>query len=78
MRDKTPGQTAWRLILSDKPRQIARLEKGYGRTQQEAVDDFIEDSCWSESVREFVGHKGTQGKRREALRSAYRKVNPEP
>jgi len=47
MTDETPGQTAWRLILCDDPAEIAEIEADYGMTQAEAVDDFIEDSCWS-------------------------------
>jgi hypothetical protein len=33
--DETPGQTAWRLILSDDSAEIARIEAAYGRTQAE-------------------------------------------
>ena len=39
--DETPGDTAWRLILSDNPTEIARVEAAYGRTQAQTVDDLL-------------------------------------
>ena len=78
MTDETPGQTAWRLIRCDDPAEIAEIEADYGMTQAEAVDDFIEESCWTSAVREFVGGKGTPRDWLIALRSAYARENPRP
>jgi hypothetical protein len=69
--EDTPGQTAWRLILADDPKTIADLEAGYGMTQQETVDDFIENSCWTSAVPDFAGGKGTARERLLALRAAF-------
>ena len=65
----------WQLIFADDPAEIARLEALLGGTQTEAVDEFIEQSCWGEDVPRFVGGKGTPAERREALRAAYRAQN---
>lgn len=73
---ETPGETAWRLILSDDPAEIAEIEAAYGMTQAEVVDRFIENSCWSVDVPEFVGGKGTPRERRAALRAAYARLMP--
>lgn len=70
---ETPGETAWRLILSDDRAEIAEIEAAYGMTQAEAVEDFIEVSCWSDAVPELVGGKGTPRERLDALRAAYRR-----
>jgi len=67
----TPGRTAWRLIFADTAEEISRLEAAYGRTQQQTVDEFIEDSCWSDWFPGFIGHKGTAEDRRASLRAAY-------
>jgi hypothetical protein len=63
------------LIFADDPAEIARLEALLEGTQTEAVDEFIEQSYWSEDVPQFVGGKGTPAERREALRAAYRAQN---
>jgi len=65
----------WQLIFADDPAEITRLEALLEGTQTEAVDEFIEQSCWSEDVPRFVGGKGTAAERREALRAAYRAQN---
>jgi hypothetical protein len=72
----TPGDTAWRLIMADKPDEIARIEAEYGQTQAATVEDFIERSCWTETVPDFVGGKGTPRERLLALRAAYMRENP--
>jgi hypothetical protein len=64
--------TMWRLILSDDPTEIARLETELEGTQAEAVDHFIERSCWSLDLPEFVGGKGSPAERRAALRAAHK------
>jgi len=65
----------WQLIFADDPAEIARLEALLEGTQTEAVDEFIEQSYWSEDVPQFVGGMGTPAERREALRAAYRAQN---
>ena len=65
----------WQRIFADDPAEIARLEALLEGTQAEAVDEFIEQSCWSEDVPQLVGGKGTPAERREALRAAYRTQN---
>ena len=65
----------WQLIFADDPAEIARLEALLEGTQTEAVDEFIEQSCWSEDVPQLVGGKGMPAERREALRAAYRAQN---
>jgi hypothetical protein len=62
----------WRLILADDPAEIARLEALIEGTQAEAVDDFIEESCWSDHLPHLVGGPGTPKQRLDALRAAYR------
>jgi hypothetical protein len=69
--EEESGDTAWRLLLSDDPAEIAEVETVYGLTQAKTVDMFIEETCWRDAVREFVGHKGTPRQRLEALREAY-------
>jgi len=61
----------WRLIFTDNPADIARLQTELDGTQAEAVDFMIEETCWSEDVPQFVGGKGTAPERRKALRTAY-------
>ncbi len=68
---ETPGQTAWRLILTDDPKLIQKLEADYGLTQEGTVNDFIEKSCWTELLPDFVGGKGASRERLTALRAAY-------
>jgi hypothetical protein len=65
----------FRLISSDDPADIARLEKFTGLTQAEMVDLFIEDplSCELQATDElepFTGHRGTPSERLKALRLA--------
>lgn len=61
----------WELIMSDDPAVIARLEAKLDGTQSEAVDQYIENSCWSEDLPHLIGCRGTPVERREALRAAY-------
>ena len=60
------------LIWADEPDQIAGLEAACGMTQAESIDDWIEQSCWSddEHMKPFVGGKGTPEERRAAFRYA--------
>lgn len=66
-----PVDPLWQLILTDNPAEIARLEAELEGTQAEAVNEMIEDSCWSDDLPKFVGGKGTAAERRSALRKAY-------
>jgi len=61
----------WELIMSDDPAVIARLEEKLDGSQSEAVDEYIENSCWSQDLPHLVGNRGTPVERREALRAAY-------
>jgi hypothetical protein len=61
----------WQLIFADDPGEIARLEAVAGATQSEAVDTFIDHSCWGRDVPALVGGKGTAAERRAALCAAY-------
>jgi hypothetical protein len=63
----------WALILSDEPTTIRELEKLLKMTQDEAVDNFIETSCWADDLPRLVGKKGTPGERLRALRRVYLK-----
>jgi hypothetical protein len=60
------------LIWADEPDHIAGLEAACGMTQAESIDDWIEESCWSddEHMKPFVGGKGTPEERRAAFRYA--------
>jgi hypothetical protein len=57
--------------MTDDPAMIAFLEPLAGMTQQQAVDDFIETSCWSQDLPQFTGHKGTAQQRLQALRTVH-------
>jgi hypothetical protein len=63
----------WALIFSDDPAEIKALKGLVKMKQAEAVDDFIEKSCWKDdlTLRGFVGKKGTADERLHALRFAY-------
>ena len=67
----------WELILSDDPPTVAKLEAELGITQVQAVDDYIEHSCWSEDLPDFLGGKGSAEQRRAALRAAWLKEAPD-
>jgi hypothetical protein len=63
--------TMWRLIFADDPAEIDRLETSLQGTQAEAVDSFIEQSCWGRDVPALVGGRGTPAERLAELRAAY-------
>jgi hypothetical protein len=62
----------WELILSDDAATIARLETDLGLTQAQAVDEFIETSCWGDDLPHLTGKRGTPERRLEALRRIFR------
>ena len=67
------GTAKWALIFSDDAAEIKALEGVLKMTQAEAVDEFIEDSCWKDdlTVRPVAGKKGSADDRLERLRIAY-------
>ena len=67
------GTAKWALIFSDDAAEIKALEGVLKMTQAEAVDDFIEDSCWKDdlTVRPVAGKKGSADDRLQRLRIAY-------
>jgi hypothetical protein len=65
----------WRLIFADNAAEITRLEAVAKTTQSQAVDLFIEQSCYDRDLPAFVGGKGAANERRTALRAAYIAMN---
>jgi hypothetical protein len=63
------------LILTEDPVLIRKLEVHFGVTQDSAVDECIEDTCWGADTPLFLGHKGTPRQRLEALRRAFKREN---
>jgi hypothetical protein len=63
---------AQRLVKADDPAEIARMQAVLKCTQDEAVNHFLERSCCSEDLPDFVGGKGTPQERRSALRALWR------
>jgi hypothetical protein len=61
----------WLLIFADDPADRGRLEAELEGTPAEAVDEMIEQSCWTQDVPDFVGGKGTAQQRLIGLRAAY-------
>jgi len=63
----------WALIFSDDPTEKKSLEDILKMSQAEAVDDFIETSCWKDdlTVRPVAGKKGDADDRLQRLRIAY-------
>ena len=56
------GTAKWALIFSDDAAEIKALEGVLKMTQAEAVDDFIENSCWKDDL--TVSRSGKEGQRR--------------
>lgn len=68
-----------KLVCADDPAKISRLEALLGCTQEEAVDHFVEVSCWGYDLPGFRGSRGTPQERRAAVRAAWRAEHvPEP
>jgi hypothetical protein len=65
----------WQLIFADSAAEITRLEALAETTQSQAVDLFIEQSCYDRDLPALVGGKGTADERRAALRAAYLAMN---
>jgi hypothetical protein len=69
------AKISWQLIFADEPKGIAELEAELEAPRAEIVDWLIEETCWSDDLPSFVGHKGTSLERLAALRDAYRRMN---
>lgn len=65
------GKAQWQLIFSDDPAEIKKLEAILEMTQADAVNDFIETSCWKDDLPDMAGNKGTADERLHRLRFAY-------
>src|ERR1700733_12291611 len=61
----------WALIFWDDPAEIKALEGLVKMTQAEAVDDFIETSCWKDDLPDVAGKKGSTDERLHRLRFVY-------
>jgi hypothetical protein len=61
----------WTLIFADDPAIITQLERRLGTTRQQAVDEMIEATGWSQHLPDYTGHRGSATERLNALRSAY-------
>src|SRR5262245_26314709 len=64
--------TAQALVLSDDAIEIKRLETLIGCSQDELVNHYIEKSCYSDDLPEYVGGKSTPQERLDALRALWR------
>lgn len=60
------------LVFADDVAEISLLEAKFGITQMQAVDDFIENSCWGEEDTPLAGGKGTPEDRLMSLRRALK------
>jgi hypothetical protein len=60
------------FVLCKDPAIISAFEKHFGITQDQAVDELIEDTDWATAMPQYVGHKGTSMARLEGLRRALR------
>jgi hypothetical protein len=51
---------------------VATLEKQYGVTQKEMVDELIENTCWRDAavLSPFAGKRGSDAERHAALLAA--------
>jgi hypothetical protein len=65
------------LVVADDRYEIRRLDNMLQCTQDEAVNHFVEDSCWADDMPEFSGGKGTPRERRSALRALWRAAEAE-
>lgn len=61
------------FVLTDNAAKVAEFEKKFGISQEQAVDDFIEHSCWGgEDLPHLVGHNGNATIRLVQLRRVLR------
>ena len=60
------------FVLTDDPAKMAEFQKRFGVSQDQAVDEFIETTCWAEDLPKYVGKKGTPQQRLQALRRVLR------
>ncbi len=64
------------LIAATNPEYVAKLEAEAEITQAEAVDYFIEETCWGNDLPDYVGGRGTPAERLKAFRSVLRRSEP--
>jgi hypothetical protein len=62
---------AQNLVKADDPAEIRRLETMLECTQEEAVNHFIEETCWRLDMPEFCDGRGTPEERLAALRALW-------
>jgi len=60
------------FVMTDDPVKKAEFQKQFGVDQTQAVDEFIERTCWAEDLPHLVGNRGTAPERLQALREALR------
>jgi hypothetical protein len=62
------------LVLTDDEGKRRTLERKFGWTRDEAVNEFIERTCWETNpkIAPFVGNRGCAEARLDAFRTAYR------
>jgi len=61
------------FVLTSDPVKIAAFERKFGINQDQAVDDFIESSCWGgQDLPHLVGHNGNATIRLVQLRRVLR------
>lgn len=63
---------AQELVRSYNAEEISELETLLGCTRDEAVSHFVEESCCSDDLPDFVGGKGTPEDRRYALLALWK------
>jgi hypothetical protein len=59
-------------VLTEDPAVIIEFEKKFGITQDQAVDELIENTDWGQDLPNYVGNKGIASSRLEAIRRALR------
>jgi hypothetical protein len=68
---------AWDILFAHSEQELNALETKYGITLKQIVDDYIEKACPSDSLKKYLGNKGTFVERLTALRDVISKKNPE-
>lgn len=75
---KPTQQPAWLpkdlipYVLTKDPAVASQFQRKFGITQDQAVDELIEDTDWGEDLPNYVGNKGSSASRLEAIRNALR------
>jgi hypothetical protein len=61
----------WALVWCDQADALVELERLWGGSQSDAVDDLIENTCWADSLQDYTGKRGTAADRRRALQLCF-------